>query len=234
MKENSIEEDIEYAKDVIALAKLLPTGEIKIQEEEIEVIEHILSDYKRVLKENEELRKNIEGWKKYCEEIEEEQIEKNNKNCELEFEAEKLQKENKELKKSKITYEKVRDIQEKNKNIVDKNYISKQIIKDKQIDKLKKHNDDLLRKLRNRVKEVKKLEKYRLYKKEFSRLNKQLQNKEKIIDLMAEHIATSDSDLCEYLDMTTKCKYYAGDNGKTCDSCIKQYFENESKELLNK
>ena len=48
---------------------------------------------------------------------------------------------------------------------------------------------------------------------------------------MANHIATSDSDLCEYLDMTTKCKYYAGDNGKTCDSCIKQYFENKAKEV---
>jgi len=102
--------------------------------------------------------------------------------------------------------------------------------KDKQIEKLKKHNDDLLRKLRNRVKDVKKLQKYSLYKKEFSRLNKQLQNKEKIIDLMANHIATSDSDLCEYLDITTKCKYYAGDNGKTCDNCIKQYFENKAKE----
>ena len=106
--------------------------------------------------------------------------------------------------------------------------------KDKQIDKLKKHNDELLRKLRNRVKEVKKLEKYSLYKEEFSRLNKQLQNKDKIIDLMANHIATSDSDLCEYLDITTKCKYYAGDNEKTCDNCIKQYFENKAKELLNK
>ena len=106
--------------------------------------------------------------------------------------------------------------------------------KDKQIDKLKKHNDKLLRKLRNRVKEVKKLEKYSLYKEEFSRLNKQLQNKDKIIDLMANHIATSDSDLCEYLDITTKCKYYAGDNEKTCDNCIKQYFENKAKELLNK
>lgn len=42
----------------------------------------------------------------------------------------KLQKENKELKKSKITYEDVRDIQEKNRNIVDNNYISKQIVKD--------------------------------------------------------------------------------------------------------
>ena len=47
----------------------------------------------------------------------------------------KLQKENKELKKSKITYEDFRDIQEKNKNIVDKNYISKQKVKDK-IEKL--------------------------------------------------------------------------------------------------
>ena len=43
---------------------------------------------------------------------------------------EKLQKENDELKKSKITYEDVRDIQEKNRNIVDNNYISKQIVKD--------------------------------------------------------------------------------------------------------
>ena len=61
-----------------------------------------------------------------------------------------------------------------------------------------------------------------------------LEEKDKIIDLMATHIATSDSDLCEYLHITTKCKYYAGDNGKTCDNCIKQYFENKAKELLNK
>lgn len=57
-----------------------------------------------------------------------------------------------------------------------------------------------------------------------------LEEKDKIIDLMANHIATSDSDLCEYLDIITKCKYYAGDNGKTCDNCIKQYFENKAKE----
>ena len=56
-----------------------------------------------------------------------------------------------------------------------------------------------------------------------------LEEKDKIIDLMANHIATNDSDLCEYLDITAKCKYYAGDNGKTCDSCIKQYFENKAK-----
>lgn len=61
-----------------------------------------------------------------------------------------------------------------------------------------------------------------------------LEEKDKIIDLMANHIATSDSNLCEYLDITTKCKYYAGENGKLCDDCIKQYFENKAKELLNK
>ena len=58
-----------------------------------------------------------------------------------------------------------------------------------------------------------------------------LEEKDKIIDLMTNHIATSDSDLCEYLDITTKCKYYAGDNGKTCDNCIKQYFENKAREV---
>lgn len=57
-----------------------------------------------------------------------------------------------------------------------------------------------------------------------------LEEKDKQIDLMANHIATSDSDLCKYLDITTKCKYYAGDNEKTCDNCIKQYFENKVKE----
>lgn len=45
----------------------------------------------------------------------------------------------------------------------------------KEIEKLKNKNKDLLRKLRNRVKEVKKLAKYSLYKTEFSRLNKEIE-----------------------------------------------------------
>lgn len=68
---------------------------------------------------------------------------------------------------------------------------------------------------------------------EDTELASKVEQQEKIIDLMANHIATSDSELCEYLDITAKCKYYAGDNGKTCDSCIKQYFENKSKEVKN-
>lgn len=94
----------------------------------------------------------------------------------------------------------------------------------KEIDKLKKHNDDLLKKLRNRVKEVKKLQKYSLYKKEFSRLNKQLQNKDKIIDLMSEQLAglaIFNIDKDETLLLNDKEE-------------VKQYFENKAKELLNK
>lgn len=109
--ENSIEEDIKNIEEIIELSK----KEIDAKDENITAIldiedlislEHILSDYKKILKENEE------------------------------------------LKKSKITYEKVRDIQEKNKNIVDNNYIPKQKIKDK-IEEINKmiayeHNDAVI------------------------------------------------------------------------------------------
>ncbi len=67
--------------------------------------------------------KDIEGWKKYCEEIEEEQIEMSNKNCELEFEIEKLQKENEE--KTTILLagaEKVKQLEKENKDLKADNY----------------------------------------------------------------------------------------------------------------
>lgn len=99
-------------------------------------------------------------------------------------------------------------------------YAIKFAVMQQQIDKLKRHNNNLLRKLRNRVKEVKKLEKYSLYKKEFSRLNKQLQNKDKIIDLMSEQLAglaIFNIDKDETLILSDKEE-------------VKQYFENKAKE----
>lgn len=108
---NSIEEDIKNAEHFIKSIKIdkeykEENGWHGYYNKEIvelaRILQHILSDYKRVLKENELLRKDIEGWKKYCEEIEEEQTEMSNKNCELEFEIEKLQKENEELKNNYI------------------------------------------------------------------------------------------------------------------------------------
>lgn len=62
-------------------------------------------------------------------------------------------------------------------------------------------------------------------------LYEKVQKQDKIIDLMANSIATNDSNLCQYLDITTKCKYYAGENKKLCDDCIKEYFENKAKEV---
>jgi hypothetical protein len=98
-------------------------------------------------------------------------------------------------------------------------YAIKFAVMQQQIDKLKKHNNNLLKKLRNRVKEVKKLQKYSLYKEEFSRLNKQLQNKDKIIDLMSEQLAglaIFNIDKDETLLLNDKEE-------------VKQYFENKAK-----
>ena len=73
----------------------------------------------------------------------------------------------------------------------DKDLTIAQHIIQKQQEKIKKlqhKNENLLRKLRNRIKEVKKLSKYSLYKEEFSRLNAIIKKKDKQIDLMAEYI----------------------------------------------
>ena len=60
MKENSIEEDIKIVENILhkgyTMSILHPNTNIK--ECEIKAIEHILSDYKRALKENEELKED--------------------------------------------------------------------------------------------------------------------------------------------------------------------------------
>lgn len=67
--------------------------------------------------------------------------------------------------------------------------------RDREVEKLRKHNKDLLRKLRNRVKEVKKLQKNPNYKSIVTKQGKTLEEsaqeikkKDKMIDLMAEEI----------------------------------------------
>lgn len=100
--------------------------------------------------------------------------------------------------------------------------------KDREIEKLKKHNKELLRKLRNRVKEVKELNKYSLYKKEFKTLNEQLKNKDQIIDLMAGFIFQNidvEEDICD--SAYVECKQELA-NDITCIKCIKQYFKSKA------
>lgn len=96
-----MEDSIE--KDIARIAKLITTkfnNDYSIDNKDKEAIEHILSSYKKVLKENDE------------------------------------------LKKSKITYERVKNIQIENKEIVNKKYISKQKIKD-EIEELKGKLEDI-------------------------------------------------------------------------------------------
>lgn len=67
MKENSREEDIEIIENILhkgyTMSILHPSTNIK--ESEIKAIEHILSDYKRVLKENEKKDELIERIRRF-------------------------------------------------------------------------------------------------------------------------------------------------------------------------
>ena len=124
-----------------------------MNEEEKEAIEYIKSrlynnegcDYIDVAQEDlrifinlvDRKEKDIEGWEKYCEEINEEQTKMSNKNCELEFEVEKLQKENEKLKNKLLdTLEGQKVIKEETPQYIKENYIPIQKVKDK-IEELK-------------------------------------------------------------------------------------------------
>lgn len=96
--------------------------------------------------------------------------------------------------------------------------------------KLKDKNQDLLRKLRNRVKEVKKLTKYSLYKKEFSRLNKVIKEKDKQIDLMVEYINNIQDCPLENCGADLDCENRCDNNEELTKQCWKMYFESKSKE----
>lgn len=54
-----------------------------------------------------------------------------------------------------------------------------------------------------------------------------LTKQEKMIDEMIK--VMSDRNICKYF-IENYCKHYAGENKKTCDVCIKQYFENKANE----
>ena len=66
MKENSIEEDIEILESIIEEYENCSVPEVDMQvnvtfrEKQNNALNHILSDYKRVLKENEKLEEKIE------------------------------------------------------------------------------------------------------------------------------------------------------------------------------
>ena len=81
MKENSIEEDIKILEEMIENANI---ENMDMNDcfggEHIKAIEHILSDYKRVLKENEELTISNKEIDKECSRLEKKEVELMNEN----------------------------------------------------------------------------------------------------------------------------------------------------------
>lgn len=61
-----------------------------------------------------------------------------------------------------------------------------------------------------------------------------LEEKDKIIDLMSEAINNNDidEDICRSMGQKENCNEF--EDKEKCKECIKQYFENKAKELLNK
>ena len=86
MKENSIEEDIEIIESIIEEYENCSVPEIDMQvnvtfrEKQNNALNHILSDYKRVLKENEELTISNKEIDKECSRLEEKEVKLINEN----------------------------------------------------------------------------------------------------------------------------------------------------------
>lgn len=61
-----------------------------------------------------------------------------------------------------------------------------------------------------------------------------LEEKDKTIDLMSEAINNNDidEDICRRMGQKEECNEF--EDKEKCKDCIKQYFENKAKELLNK
>ena len=131
------------------------------------------------------------------------------------------------LKSVRISLMNFNEITEENKKVIESIQIIADLIEkqQKEIEKLRNNNKNLLRKLRNRVKEVKKLTKYSLYKKEFSTLNEHLKKKDKIIDLMVEKLKQLREASLEDCFIPRSYRDIDDCLKTTCEECIKQYFE---------
>nr|DAV97317.1 MAG TPA: hypothetical protein [Caudoviricetes sp.] len=74
----------------------------------------------------------------------------------------------------------------------------------------------------------KQIEKYETY---IEQLRKELKQKDKIIDLMAETINNHDidEDICKQMGQKANCNEF--EDTEKCKECLKQYFENKAKEM---
>ena len=130
MKEDSIKEDMKILEGIIKGDEDCINAiysQMKVKNDNDEDIQY----YKKEIQSIKNIVDNYLKEKARADKLEKEYSAMLTESDENECDYKRVLKENEELKKSKITYEKVRDIQEKNKNIVDKNYIPVQKVKDK-------------------------------------------------------------------------------------------------------
>lgn len=141
MKENSIEEDIKIVENYLANSAINETDSDFFKEGGWEVVDleipksmkHILSDYKRVLKENRILKEEKEqAWEEWNN-LEQGSYETEQK---LKQQIKESQKENEELKNQEATQRKINELLVQRYS----NSISKQKVKDK-IEEIKKEKN---------------------------------------------------------------------------------------------
>lgn len=236
MKENSdgndtnvgsIENSIEEAKRIIE--KLISTMKSdremfdeKTTEKEIytffiNALEFILSDYKRVLKENEILKEEKEqAWEEWNN-LEQGSYETEQK---LKQQIKELRKENEELKQDRNNnYQMIALAQNEALGYM-QGYEDGKKLKRSAVANIVENQQYYIIK--------KQIEKYETY---IEQLRKELEQKDKIIDLMAETINNYDidEDVCKQMGQKANCNEY--EDAKECKECIKQYFINKAKEI---
>lgn len=208
--ENSIEEEIEILEELrthgYAMLLMKYEDRIKTNRKIDQAIEHILSDYKRVLKENEIYKKNSEIMSKENLSTAEQLKVEIKENFRLKNQLENNRKENQE------TYKDVRE----------------------ELKELKKENEELLQEKIKIFKSLMYNAKanwdyfsYEILFNFFSLYNNAIEEKDKIIEQMTYYIMNLDidEDICKKVN----CDTNSGE--LDCKDCIKQYFENRAKEI---
>lgn len=216
---SSIEEDIEKLESIIKINNDYLKGieNQTINQKEIKALEHILLDYKRVLKENEILKKEKEqAWEEWNN-LEQGSYETEQK---LKQQIKKLQKENEELKQDRNNnYQMIALAQNEALGYM-QGYEDGKKLKRSAIANIVENQQYYIIK--------KQIEKYETY---IEQLRKELGQKDKIIDLMAETINNHDidEDICKQMGQKANCNEF--EDTEKCKECIKQYFNNKAKKI---
>lgn len=180
-------------------------------------MQHILSAYRRVLKENEKLRVK---WDKDTHILQNELDYTNADRIDLAQQNKELRKENEELKQDRNNNYQMIVLAQNEALGYMQGYEDGKKLKRSAVANIVENQQYYIIK--------KQIEKYETY---IEQLRKELEQKDKIIDLMAETINNYDidEDVCKQMGQKANCNEY--EDAKECKECIKQYFINKAKEI---